>query len=103
MGDLGLVKELIKAGADVNLGDGTKTPLTIACEEQHLTIVEELIRAGAVVNQSDKCSTPLIIACKKENLRLDEVLIKSGAEVNFSYREKNTPLSVACFNTNSKI
>lgn len=40
-----IVKELIVNGADVNQKDCNKTPLTAACEGQHMDVIEELIKA----------------------------------------------------------
>lgn len=39
-GHLGIVVELIKAGADVNKADCLKTPLAYACEKGHLDVVK---------------------------------------------------------------
>lgn len=50
---------LIKSGANVNLNDGCKTPLTTACEKGQLEIVQELIKCGANVNLRDTYETPL--------------------------------------------
>lgn len=41
------MKELIQAGADVNLSNGDQTPLEIACDEENSILVEELMNAGA--------------------------------------------------------
>lgn len=45
-GHLRIVKELINAGANVNL-KGDKSPLTIALENDHWSIVQELRIVGA--------------------------------------------------------
>lgn len=37
---------MIKGGADINMKDGDKTPLIVACLKEHLHVVQELIRAG---------------------------------------------------------
>lgn len=47
------VVEMLKNGADVNLADGVKTPLIIACYRGHLDIVKELIQTGAFVYQAN--------------------------------------------------
>lgn len=52
-GDLSIVKALITAGADVNLHDGTRTPLAAAHKWARKHIIQELIKAGADVNQDD--------------------------------------------------
>lgn len=92
---LGIVHVLIKSGADVNLNDGCKTPLTTACGKGQLELVQELIKYGADVDLSDIYETPLLIACCNGYLSIAKVLIKAGVDVNLS-NEYETPLIVAC-------
>jgi hypothetical protein len=65
-GNVSVVEELVKAGADVNLQDDDgNTPLIAACEGGHVSVVTELVKAGADVNlQDDDGNTPLIAACE---------------------------------------
>lgn len=92
---LGIVHVLINSGADVNLNDGCKTPLTAACGEGQLEIVQELIKYGADVNLRDIYETPLLIACNNGYLSIAKMLIEAGVDVNLS-NEYETPLIVAC-------
>jgi ankyrin repeat protein len=47
-GYINIVKELVKAGANVNVKDDEgNTALIIACEGGHMSVVEELLKAGA--------------------------------------------------------
>lgn len=63
-----MIDTLIKAGADVNMCNGYKTPLTIACENGPLTVVVLLIQSGANVNMNNGMNTPLTNACEEKNL-----------------------------------
>src|SRR5688572_26437121 len=50
-GHAAVVRELLKRGADVNLGDGTSTPLSLSLRLKHDTsIVKALLAAGASPN-----------------------------------------------------
>ena len=59
-----IVRELIHAGADVNMKNILKqTPLMFAAQNNHTEIVQELIKAGAIVNlKSDRHETALLLA-----------------------------------------
>lgn len=93
-GCLSIVKELLAAGADVNIGIDYKTPLSVACENGPESIVIELLKMGASLNETKSLYTPLEWASKEGHLSLVEEMIKSGADVN-----KNTPLLDACQNS----
>ena len=85
-GNLIKVKNLIKAGVDVNSKDTFgKTALIYACRENYLEIVKSLIVAGADVNlaDSDRTWTPLIEAAYKGNQKIVSLLIEAGVDVNF--------------------
>lgn len=92
-----IVKELILAGADVNLRKGHVTPLTTACEIGYVDIVKELILAGADVNLRNEHMKPLTTACKNGHVYVVQELIKAGANVNCKDEEK-TPISAASCN-----
>lgn len=96
---MSVVEHLIKTGADVNLCDGSKTPLTTACEQGHVHIVKELINFGADVNLRDEYNTPLINACDFGHLSVVKELIKASANVNLN-DEYDTPLTLACVSQN---
>lgn len=56
---IGIVRTLLKFGADVNKTNEIYTPLQYACQHGHTLMVEELIKEGADVN----LNVPLRIAC----------------------------------------
>ena len=107
-GHAAVVKELIEAGADVNVRASAKSntsgvivsdvsPLFIAAHSGHTPVVIELIKAGADVNvpRSDG-ATPLYMAASKGHEACAALLIQAGADVNAKETEEGwTPLSVA--------
>lgn len=95
LGDLNIVEELIKAGADVNLRDNTHKPLTLACEEGHVGVVKLLIKAGANINVKDGSVTALTASCELGYIGIVDELLTSGADVNLR-GDSNTPLTFAC-------
>lgn len=95
LGDLNIVEELIKAGADVNLRDNTHKPLTLACEEGHVGVVKLLIKAGANLNVKDGSVTALTASCELGYIGIVDELLTSGADVNLR-GDSNTPLTFAC-------
>lgn len=54
IGNLESLKELIKAGADINRECNDETALMVAARRGYLEIVKELINAGANVNHSNE-------------------------------------------------
>jgi ankyrin repeat protein len=81
---LDVVKEFIKAGADVNAQGGW--PLVAAADKGHLAVVQELIKAGADVNgqYGQYKRTPLEFAAYGGHLAVVQELIKNGADVKAS-------------------
>ena len=78
-GDEGVVRGLVKAGAEVNKAksNGT-TPLFIAAQSGHVSVVRGLVEAGAEVNKArDDGATPLSIA-RGDDIRC--LLIDANAE-----------------------
>lgn len=114
-GHASIVKELIKAKANVNASyKGEVTPLIAACYGGHIDVVTMLILAGADVNQAEynehsqyphgpesdvnycQSETPITAACKTGASGIVELLIEKGADVNVKNEDIGTPLTVAC-------
>ena len=111
-GELGLVKELIVAGADVNTcttnleyptgGSGYETPLIAALKSGEMEIFDTLIEAGASVNPfKDRESgyTPLIMAAQHENLYAIRKLLSLGADVRTRSRQSTNAIKPLAFST----
>jgi ankyrin repeat protein len=87
-GNLGIVKTLLKAEANINArsryGD---TPLTAATYFCHPNVAEFLIEQGADVNAKNEGygSTPLMLAAECNNVEIVKALLERGARIN----EKN--------------
>ncbi|XP_056016838.1 uncharacterized protein LOC125656331 [Ostrea edulis] len=96
-GHVSVVKELVKAGADVNLEhDFGITPLIAACEGGHVSVLEELMKAGADINQQNRLGdTPLIAACEGGHVSVVEELVKVTADLNICDVNGRTPLAAA--------
>ena len=124
-GHAAVVKELIEAGADVNVRASApiakrsasaksntsgvilsdSTPLFAAAHYGHTPVVIELIKAGADVNvpRSDGF-TPLHVAASKGHKACVVLLIQAGADVNPEAQKPSwTPLSVAIRSKHEKV
>ena len=107
-GCVGVVRELIADGADVNarISDPTSpsengyTALMSASWSDgaepsgHLEVVRALIAAGADVNaKTDGGQTALALAARYGQLEAAQALIAAGADVNAQERDGRTPLA----------
>ncbi|XP_013162548.1 PREDICTED: protein fem-1 homolog B isoform X1 [Papilio xuthus] len=83
-GHLGIVKRLVRAGANVNHATKTlSTPLRAACFDGRLDIVKYLVRHGADIHKANKYNnTCLMIAAYKGHLDVVQFLLDSGAKVD---------------------
>ncbi|XP_026320695.1 protein fem-1 homolog B-like isoform X2 [Hyposmocoma kahamanoa] len=83
-GHLGIVKRLVRAGANVNHATKTlSTPLRAACFDGRLDIVKYLVRHGADIHKANKYNnTCLMIASYKGHLDVVQFLLDSGAKVD---------------------
>lgn len=82
-----MVKNIIKSGVDVNLKDGLRTPLIVACYQGHLSVVEELIKAGADVNMRNEFITPLEVACYEGHSSILLKLINAGVNIRQIHKD----------------
>ena len=98
-GNLRVLKEMLKKGADVNRrGSDYKTPLMVAAEHGNIEAMRVLIQAGADVNRFiGVWDTPLKYAVKYNHLECVSLLIEAGTDVN-RRTNRRTPLMVALSN-----
>ena len=99
---VGIVRQLVQAGADVTVTDSwQQTSLYWACDGgvDVKEKAEFLIRCDAslVKARTVHKNTPLHAASLKGNTAVISVLIQHGAEVNARGRFDRTPLHYACY------
>ena len=95
-----MMKELIKAGANVNSKYSSKTVLMAAISKNSLEMVKELIKNGADAKHYAEYNNNLIMwALKDDNYDVDidiiEELIKAGVNVNDKNGNGETALVLA--------
>lgn len=79
-GFLKIIDYLIKAGADIDLGQ--LTALMIAAEKGHLRIVQYLLNSGANVQvQTCTGNTALMYACENGHTDIAKLLLQFNAEL----------------------
>lgn len=92
-----IIKILLEAGADVELGyDWGYTPLMGAAEYNNLEAVQLLLDYGADINAQhvDKL-TALMLAAKKASKEIVELLLNKGADANIRDVYGRTALKIA--------
>lgn len=92
---LDIAKELINAGADVNIhGKESYSPLYRACDRANLELVKLLVSKGAKINEKSGYSnqTPLFEAMYPDNYELVKFLLEKGADPNAKDKNGNTPM-----------
>lgn len=106
IGDIEIVRKLIKAGAIINIKDNTGvTPLHSAAEKGHKEVINILIDNGADVNAKDKVHgvTPLHVAIFNGRNEVLELLILKGSDVNLATKAGETPLLLALNRGDSEV
>jgi ankyrin repeat protein len=104
--DVGLVRELIRNGENVNGKDRFgSTSLHVASAYGHTETVQELISCGASLNEKDRFGyTPLHYASKNGHTEIVKVLLRNGASPNEKNdNEQKTPLHLVSWNRNIEI
>lgn len=99
-GDIQAVKELLEAGADVNVMVKARfiesTALIRAAGNGHIEVVELLLQAKADPNKKNASGeTALGYALRSNHLNIMEVLIDRGAQVDLAENSGFTPLRLA--------
>jgi len=100
VGNISILNELIKSGADVNIkGKENVTALLIACSESDFRTIKILVKSGADVNaKNSDGSTALMIASYKGQKQSVEYLLNAGADVNTEATNGMTSLMLAADN-----
>jgi truncated hemoglobin YjbI len=80
-----VVRALVKAGADVNAGDGVKryTALHMAARRGHVEIAEALLDCGAALEARDRAGdTPLRRSVNCNKIEVTALLLARGADID---------------------
>lgn len=94
-GSLKLLRQLLDAGADVNLqNDICQTAVWYAVQSGHLAILEELIQKNSDLdlNESPGKVGPLSLAIDRKDAVMTKVLVAAGADVSNNHNWMITPL-----------
>ena len=97
-GDLAMMKDLIKHGADVNKVGGPidRTPFHVAAATNNMKLAELLIELGADVNKLDQFGeSALHMASSCNYMLMVKLLIKSGADTDLPDATGWTPMHIA--------
>jgi ankyrin repeat protein len=79
---LEITKQLIDAGANVNIIKNNETPLLNACKNNNIPLAEALLGAGANINLFANNETPLLYALRTKKYTLAKFLMSRGADIN---------------------
>ena len=92
------VKELLAAGADVNIKNNENyTTLIYGAKEGNVNIVKMMIAAGADVNTVNiHGSTPLAITAEDGHVDCLKEFLAAGAQINKQEKDGRTALHFAC-------
>lgn len=101
-----LIKNLLDAGADVNLADVNSTPVYYAMQSSNnIEKLELLLEYGVDLSAQRYYPYSLLVEAIRENdLEATELLINAGIDVNIKERKEpyDTPLSAAIVSRNEK-
>jgi ankyrin repeat protein len=107
---LAIVKELIKAGADIKIREVSGwDALLISVIHKKLDITKELLSNGADINQKYQTNTKKysllseVIKYENENCERINFLISNGAKINYNDPNEENPLIIAILNRKNKI
>lgn len=104
-GHLIVAKDLIAAGAKVNIRAYTGTPLHAAVEGNHVNVVKFLLSVGADVLLTDSGvrQTPLHSSAFLGSLELVNLLLENGAALDPQDKSGMTPLMVAAWQKHESV
>jgi len=96
-GDMGRVRDLLRAHVDVNApGEDGTAALHWLVYRQELESARALLRAGADVNRPNRYGVrPLHLAIGNDDVEMVRLLLKSGADVSLADTTGETPLMMA--------
>ena len=102
----GIVEQLVRRGADVNLGlSDSSTPLGIAAATGHPEVARILVQAPAI--NIDKATdigiTPLSIAAQRGHKNIVRLLLRKGAAPDGADQTGVSPLHAACLHGHTAI
>jgi ankyrin repeat protein len=102
-GNLGIVKALLRANADINKCNcWSQSPLFIASVYGHCDVVKYLLGSGADINlHNDRGQPPLFAASEKGYCDVVKCLISSGADINLCDQLGISPLFIASMSGHS--
>ncbi|XP_065199324.1 L-asparaginase 1-like [Sycon ciliatum] len=102
-GDIRLMKELFRQGADANTSDADlRSPLHVACAEGHTDMVRYLLERGASVYARDRFGRmPLQDAIWGKHADVVQLLRKTGAHLQLGTAELAHELTAAVFSEHS--
>jgi len=98
LGDVKMVKSLLKTGSDVNCKDAFgRRPIHLCAIEGEVEIARLLLFKGAKKNQKNKYGcTPLHLACMNSRVEMVRFLVVEGVDLEARDKCGNTPCHLAC-------
>lgn len=100
-GELGVVEDLLAAGANKDAADSNGyTPIFCSAYHGYLEIVRHLVECGAAIDGPSVLAlgTPLAAACSNGQMAVIQYLVEAGADPSAICADGQTPLSEAARN-----
>lgn len=101
IGNVEIIKVLLKSNPDVNFDMYGYNPLHIACSKGHLAVVLQLLNhysPDTILKSTKFGISPLMIASFAGHIDIVRVLLTEGADVNFIDEIGTTPIKLAVQN-----